>query len=177
MTIGVKASISRNQGQYDPETKLMTIQDGTLLRPMEMKHVNKSGMVFESNTHGTILVPVDEILTSNHEMMESLYHGEALILKPRNDPKAKGSEPTILVIKEGDSHKEVSFFLQEPQAIYGKIMIKTDIPSIYIYMLEGQQEPLFGKKRSAVLESFDKDKTLAAYITPWQNKKGKIGRQ
>ena len=75
-------------------------------------------------------------------------------------------EPTILVIKEGDSHKEVSFFLQEPQTIYGKTMTKTDNPSIYIYMLKEQQEPLFSKKRSAVLGSFDKDKTLAAYITP-----------
>ena len=69
-------------------------------------------MVFESDpTHGTILVPVDEIPTSNHELLESLYHGEALILKPRDDSKAKELEPTILVIKEGDSHKEVSFFL------------------------------------------------------------------
>ena len=70
MTVQVKSSISKMVGQYDPEKKLMTIQGGTLLKPLEMNHINKSGMVFKTDpNHGTILIPVDEIPTSECELL------------------------------------------------------------------------------------------------------------
>ena len=166
MTIQVKVPISKMRGQYDPEKKLMTIQGGALLRPMEMNHINKSGMVFKTDpNHGTILVPVDEMPTSDRELLENVYHGEAFILKPRENSKAEEKEPTILVIKEGDSHKEVSFFLQEPQTICGEAMIKTDHPNLYVHILGEQQEPLLSKIRSTGLEGIGKVETLAAHIT------------
>jgi hypothetical protein len=84
-------------------------------------------MVFKNCTYGTILVPIDEILASSPKMMESLYQGDALILK---------------------------------------FMMKADVPGIYIYMLEGQQEPLFVKEKDAGLKSLSKINTLAAYVTP-----------
>jgi hypothetical protein len=117
-----------------------------------LRKVNTTGMVFKNGTYG--------------KMMESLYQGEALILKPRNDLNANGSEPTILVIKEAKSHKEVSFSLGRPQAVYGKFMMEADVPGIYIYMLEGQQEPLFVKEKDAGPKSLSKNDTLAAYVTP-----------
>ena len=117
-----------------------------------LRKVNTTGMVFKNGTYG--------------KMMESLYQGEALILKPRNDLNANGSEPTILVIKEGNSHKEVSFSLGRPQAVYGKFMMEADVPGIYIYMLEGQQESLFVKEKDAGPKSLSKNDTLAAYVTP-----------
>ena len=90
-----------------------------------MNHIDKSGMVFKTDpNHGTILIPVDEIPTSERELLESVYHREASILKPRENSETEEKEPTILVIKEGESHKEISFFLQEPQTICGEAMIK-----------------------------------------------------
>ena len=40
-------------------------------------------MVFKNDpNHGTILIPVDEIPTSERKLLESVYHGEASVLKP-----------------------------------------------------------------------------------------------
>ena len=104
MTVIVKVSISRMVGQYDPDDKLIMVQGGIPLKPFEMSHANKSELVFKNNPdHGTILVPIDEIPTSERKLLESVYHGEASVLKPRENSEAEEREPTILVIKEGDS--------------------------------------------------------------------------
>ena len=100
-------------------------------------------MVFENDPkHGTILIPVDEIPTSERELLESVYHGEASVLKPRKDSEAKENEPTILVINEGESHKEIYLVLQEPQTICGEAIIKTDQPNLYVHMLEGARRSI-----------------------------------
>ena len=118
------------------QEKLIMIQGGILLKPFEMNHANKSGMVFKNDpNYGTIMIPVDEILTSERKLLESVYHGDASVLKLREDSEAEEMEPTILVIKEGDAQKEISLFLQEPQTICKEAMIGTDQPNLYVRML------------------------------------------
>ena len=119
----------KHQGVMDYMTQEQGFDNSrrSTIETHEMTHVNRTGMVFKNCTYGTILVPIDEILASSPKMMESLYQGDALILK---------------------------------------FMMKADVPGIYIYMLEGQQEPLFVKEKDAGLKSLSKNNTLAAYVTP-----------
>ena len=89
----------------------MMIQGEILLKPFEMNHTKRSKLVFENDAnYGTFLIPVNGIPNSECKLLENVYHGDASVFKPHKNSEAEEKEPTILIIKDEDTHREISLF-------------------------------------------------------------------
>ena len=80
MTVQVKVSISREAGSYNPEDKLLVILGKIILKPFNMSQTKRSRLVFENDVnYGTFLVPIDGLPSSECELVENVYDGNASI--------------------------------------------------------------------------------------------------
>jgi hypothetical protein len=89
-----------------------------------MNQTKRSKLVLENDAnYGTFLIPVNGIPSSECKLLENVYHGNASIFKPHKNSEAEEEEPTILIIRNEETHREISLSLQEPQTICGRAMI------------------------------------------------------
>ena len=66
---------------------------------------------------GTFLVPVDDLPRTECELVENIFHGNASVFEPRKNLETEEKEPTILIVRDDKTYREISMSLQEPQTI------------------------------------------------------------
>jgi hypothetical protein len=166
MTIQVNVFISKEAGKYDPDSELLIIPDKIILRPLQMNQTRKSKLAFENDVNrGTFLVSVDDLPRTGCELVENVFHGNASIFEPRKNAGTGQEEPTILIVRDDETHREISLSLREPQTICKRAMMATNQPNLFVRLLEVHEEPLSDEIRAARIEDMSEVEILATHIT------------
>ena len=166
MTVQVKVSISKEAGRYNPEDELMVVPEKIILNPFEMSKTKRSRPVFENYIKwGTFLVPVDDLPRTECQLVENIFYGNASVFEPHKNLETKKEEPTILIVRDDGTYREISMSLREPQTICKRSMMVTNQTNLFIRMLEEHEEPLSDEIRVARLEDMSEVEILATHIT------------
>ena len=108
-----------------------------------MSQTKRSRLVFENDINwGTFLVPDDDLPRTEWELVENIFHGNASVFEPHKNPETKEEEPTILIVRDDKTYREISMSLREPQTICKRSMMGTNQPNLFARMLEEHKEPL-----------------------------------
>ena len=76
-----------------------------------------------------------------------------------------GKEPTILIVQDDESNREIFLSLLGSETICKCSMRSTNQPNIYIRFIEEHEEPLSDKIRKTRLQDLSEIEILATHIT------------
>ena len=87
------------------------------------------------------------------------------MFEPPGNTEEAGKEPTILIVQDDESNREISLSLLGPETICKCSMRSTNQPNIYIRFLEEDEEPLSDEIRKSRLQNLSEVEILATHIT------------
>ena len=99
------------------------------------------------------------------ELVENIFHGNASVFGPRLNAGTGEEEPTILIVRDDETYREISLSLREPQTICKRAMMATNQPNLFVRLMEVHEEPLSDEIRAARIEDMSEVEILATHIT------------
>ena len=91
---------------------------------------------------GHIPSPIDDLPKTGCELLENIFHGNASAFEPRLNARTGEEEPTILIIRDDETYREISLSPREPHTICKRAMVATNQPNLCVRLMEVHREPL-----------------------------------
>ena len=92
-----------------------------------MDQTRQTRLVYETYVNwGTFLISMDDLPKSECQVIEEVFTGNSSVFEPYGDTEEARKEPTILIVQDDESNRDISLPLLGPETICKRSMRSTN---------------------------------------------------